>query len=188
MTERATLVCRGSSVCSANGVCAQTQENVMESAVGNERALASSVTCTAEAPVALPVYVNFSFFCLSPLIPSILLSAFLCRFCLYLSHVSLYLASLSVFRLLSIPLSHSLSGLCTGKWNHGFINKTKGIHFEASALPMSSARNTKTVMYQSAWHSVRKYRRTGSSVEETQELPWIQMFSSLHRIEVNIIE
>lgn len=28
----------------------------MESAAGNERALTSSVTCTAEAPAALPVY------------------------------------------------------------------------------------------------------------------------------------
>lgn len=53
--------CRGRNVCPANGVCAQTQKNVMESAVGNERALADSVTCTAGAPVALRVYNNCSF-------------------------------------------------------------------------------------------------------------------------------
>ncbi len=179
MRERAPLACRGGDVCPANGVCVQTQGNVMESAEGNERALASSVTCTAAAPVALPVYNNYSFCVLRifSLIPSILSSAFLCRSCLYLSYVSLYLVSRSVFPFLSIPLSHSLSVMCMGKWNRGFINKTKDIHFEAPALPMSSVRNTKTVMYKSAWHSVCKYRWTGSSVEETQETLWIQMFS-----------
>lgn len=57
MKERAPGVPRN--VCPANGVCPQTQKNVMESAVGNERALADSVT--AGAPVALHVYNNFSF-------------------------------------------------------------------------------------------------------------------------------
>lgn len=39
----------------------------------------------------------------------------------------------------SPPVSPSASqGLCMGKWNRRFINKTKEKHFEASALPLSS--------------------------------------------------
>lgn len=157
----------------------------MESAVGNERASASSVTRTAGAPVALPVYKNFSVFSFPDSI-----NPFFRIFCVasvYISLTSLCISSRSLSSpFLSVPLSRSsLRSVCGGKWNHGFINKTKDIHFEASALPMSSARNIKTVMYKSAWHSVRKYRWTGSSEEEP---PWIQMFSSLHITESRGIE
>lgn len=116
MKERAPLVCRGSNVCPANGVCAQTQENVMESAVGNERALASSVTCTAEAPVALPVYNKLCSLCSLhfSLIPSILLSAFflpLLFICLFRLFVSCLAFCLPPFHSLSLSLPQSLSSV-----------------------------------------------------------------------------
>lgn len=84
----------------------------MESAVGNEKALASSVTCTAEAPVALPVYNNFSFSVLC-IFPPDSINPFVCIF-LSLQFISLLrlFASHLARRLppfLSIPLFLSLS-------------------------------------------------------------------------------
>lgn len=94
----------------------------MESAVGNERALAGAVTCTAEAPAALPVYNNFPFSLLR-VFPRFHQSHRL-HFSfasVYISATSLCISSrpLSLKALpspsLSLPPSHSLPGLCMGK-------------------------------------------------------------------------
>lgn len=143
-------MCTGRNVCPANSVCAQIQKTVIESEIGNERALADSVKCTAVAPVARRVYNKASLSAHFPLIPSVLLSAF---FCLLSSVV------LPALSFLTIHSSLRLSGFGMLKQNCGFINKSKDA--QASRLHMSSVRNTKAVMYKSSPHSVCKHRRMG---------------------------
>lgn len=149
---------RARNVCPANGVCGQIQKTVIESEIGNERALADSVKCTAGAPLARRVCNNFSLSALH-ICPWFHQSACL-RFSVASPQISLppplsFVVS-SVLSFLSILSTLKLSGLGMLKQNCGFINKSKAA--QASTLHMSSGRHTKAVMYKSSSHSFCKQK------------------------------
>lgn len=159
-------MCRGRNVCPANSVCGQIQKTVIESEIGNERALADSVKCTAAAPVARRVYNKSSLSAHFPLFSSVFLSAFFCL----LSPVLLPASSF-----LSIHCSLQLSGFGMLKQNCGFINKSKDA--QASRLHMGSVRSTKAVM--SSLPLIQSANTEGWAARWTK----IHTFFSLYRIE-----